>query len=53
MQLRGYNLLPFHFDKQALLLETVYDIFVAKSFPIARVNISDWRANEAIVNGSR
>ena len=52
-QLRGYNLLPFHFDKQLLLLGSVYDIFVTAQIPIARMNISDWGANEAATQGTR
>ena len=53
MQLRGHNLLPFHYDKQLLFMESVYDVFVANQFPIARVNISDWKLSESAVNGSR
>ena len=79
LQLSGYNLVPFTFDKQVLLLSTIYSIFQcapphapavavfsalhwtllpadlrrADGLPIGNVNVSDWRAAEAVKNGSR
>ena len=32
-QLRGYNLLPFHFDKQTLMLQSMRHIFLCAPAP--------------------
>lgn len=53
MEVRGYNLLPFHFDKQTVLLDTLFPALLAGGVPLAGLNISDWSIAEAATTGNR
>ena len=52
-QLRGYNLLPFHFDKQTCLLVNIITCGLQDQIPLISANVSDWRAAETAINSSR
>lgn len=53
LEISGPNLLPFTYDKQILLINSIMTTSRMANVPVGLSNISNWQAAEAAKNGTR